>query len=189
VLCEGRRYLVDASILHAEPLEIDERTPLDELAPEALAGRGWIVGRSIRDGHWTIRWKPLHLPDGLDCRIDRFDVTAADFQTFHEQTREWSPFNYGLSLRLNRGDSVIGASLGRRVAIDAMGHVEGRPLQGTDRLQFLVEEIGIHEELAQALPPDVPMPPRPQSRTARGESSAAQDGGAGSAIANSRAAP
>ena len=34
-----------------------------------------------------------------------------------------------------------------------------RPLQGNDRLQFLIEEIGIHEQLAHELPPDVATPP------------------------------
>jgi len=170
VQCEGRRYLVDASILHDEPLALDERLLLDERVPAAMAGRAWAVERGSHEGHWSIRWRPLHRSDALDCRIDRFDVTAADFHALHEQSRGWSPFNYGLCLRVNRGDSVIGAALGQRVAIDAMGHIEERPLRGTDRLRFLVEEIGIHEELAHALPADVPMPPPPQSRTARGVS-------------------
>jgi acetyl-CoA synthetase len=175
VQCEGRRYLVDASMLHGEPLELDEGLLLDERAPAAMVGRAWAVERSIRDGHWSIRWRPLHRPDAIDCRIDRFDVAAADFRALHEQTRGWSPFNYGLCLRLNRGDSVIGAGVGRRIALDGDGHIEERPLQDADRIRFLVEEIGIHEELALALPPDVPMPaPPPLSGTARGETRAAR---------------
>jgi acetyl-CoA synthetase len=170
VQCEGRRYLVDASILHDEPLALDESLTPGEGVATAGAGRAWAVARSIHEGHWIICWRPLHRPDALDCRIDRFDVTAADFHFLHEQSRGWSPFNFGLCMRLNREDSVIGAAFGQRVLIDGMGHFEERPLHGADRMRFLVEEMGIHEELARALPADVPMPPPPQSRTAQGVS-------------------
>jgi N-hydroxyarylamine O-acetyltransferase len=68
--CEGKRYIVDASILHGEPLQ------LDEYGPAAITHPAWGVQSSVRDGQWTIHCRPLHKPDGLDCRIDRLDVTA-----------------------------------------------------------------------------------------------------------------
>ncbi len=169
---DGRRYLVDASILHAEPLLLDE-SPLPEelLAPEELrsldegapaaAPPAWSAVCSLRDGHWYVRWRPLHKPEGIDCRIDRFDADANTFRRQHEQSRGWSPFNYALHARINRGTSVIGTAFGQSVEFDARGQISQRRLRANDRVRFLVDEIGIHEELAAMVPPDLPTPPPP----------------------------
>ncbi len=151
VRLDGRAYIVDASILHGEPL------PLDDV-PASDARRAWTVSLSMRDGHWIIAWRPLHNPDGLDCRLEEFDAAAAAFQQKHERSRSLSPFNNQLYLRLNRGDTVIGAAFGHRVCFEDMGRIAKRPLQGEDRLRFLIEEIGLDEELVHALPPDIPAP-------------------------------
>jgi N-hydroxyarylamine O-acetyltransferase len=153
VLLDERRYLVDASILHQEPLLLE--------APAAAAHSAWSAAGHRRDGHWYIRWRPLHKLDGLDCRIDRFDSEAAAFSQFHEQSRAWSPFNYALYVRTNREASVIGAAFGQRVEIDGSGAAVQRPLRASERIRFLVEEIGIHEELAAMVPPDLATPPPP----------------------------
>jgi arylamine N-acetyltransferase len=147
---DGREYIVDASILHSEPL------PLDDGRPASSARRAWTVTASMRDGRWIISWRPLHNPDGIDCRLEEFDVAAAAFRQRHERSRGWSPFNGELYLRLNRGDTVIGAAFGQRVCFEALGRIAKRPLQGEDRMRFLIEEIGIDEELVRALPPDIP---------------------------------
>ena len=46
------------------------------------------------DGRWHVRWRPLHTPIGIDCRIEYLDASAATFSEMHEGTRGWSPFNY-----------------------------------------------------------------------------------------------
>jgi N-hydroxyarylamine O-acetyltransferase len=176
VLLDERRYLVDASILHHEPLLLEALPSPHEPAPvagrpapgrpapgtpAAAAHSAWSAVGHWRDGHWHIRWRPLHKLDGLDCRIDRFDAEAAAFRQFHEQSRAWSPFNYELYVRTNRANSVMGAAFGQRVEIDDSGEAVQRPLQAGDRIRFLVEEVGIHEELAAMVPPDLPTPPRP----------------------------
>ncbi|MEP6546856.1 MAG: arylamine N-acetyltransferase [Gammaproteobacteria bacterium] len=166
VLFDGRRYLVDASILHGEPLLLEEPlTPeglllVDEGATAATAPVAWNAACRMSAGHWHIRWRPLHKPEGIDCRIDRFDVDAASFRQLHEQSRAWSPFNYELHARTIRDTSVIGTAFGQRIEFDAGGTAQ-RALQMGDRLRFLVEEIGIHEELAAMVPPDVPTPTPP----------------------------
>ncbi len=161
---DGLRYLVDASMLHDEPLPLDEPL-LDGRAPVS-ASAAWKVDCGRRDGHWSIRWRPLHKPDGLDCRIERFDVDEAAFRRMHEQSRTSSPFNHELYVRVNRDDSVIGAAFGRRVEIDGSGHAAQRPLPAKDRLRFLIEQVGIHEELALQLPPEQPTPPMPPAPSA-----------------------
>jgi N-hydroxyarylamine O-acetyltransferase len=158
VACEGQRYVLDASILYGEPL------PLDARMPRAVEHPAWGVHSSLRDEQWIIRWRPLHKPDGRDCRIEQYDAAASVFRELHENSRVHSPFNGELYVRVNRGDAVIGAAFGRRIEFDGAGGVSQRELQGNERLRFLVDEIGIGEELAQALPPDLPVP-RPEAAT------------------------
>jgi N-hydroxyarylamine O-acetyltransferase len=150
---DTRVYMVDASILHGEPLLLQRHGA----AP--TPPRAWSVTCDSRDGRWHIAWRPLHRPSGIDCRLDEFDAAPATCRELHERSRSFSPFNAELTVRLNRGEAVIGAGFGQQVVLQAGGEIVQRPLQGNDRLQFLIDEIGIHEELAAALPPDAPTPP------------------------------
>lgn len=157
----GRRpWLVDASILHGEPLL------LDTAAGTAVEHPAWGVRCTPREGRWHIRWKALHMADGLDCRVEALSATTAEFSERHEQTRAWSPFNYEVSARRNRGGGVVGLAFGRRVEIDASGAVRSTPVDTAGRRRVLVEEIGIAPELADRVPDDRPTPPPPGTRAA-----------------------
>ncbi|MGH8518889.1 MAG: arylamine N-acetyltransferase [Panacagrimonas sp.] len=150
------RYLVDASILHGEPLPVSA-------ADGGVAHGAWgVQTRHTATGQLMIRWRPIHMAEGLDCRIDTVDVPATVFVESHEKTRAWSPINYGLYARINRGDRVVGAGMGQWIAFDAAGGVAQRTLHEKDRVRILVEELGISEEMARAVPADVPMPPPPK---------------------------
>jgi N-hydroxyarylamine O-acetyltransferase len=159
VSCEGRRYVVDASILHGEPLEL---VASGELA--AVVHEAWGVRLGLRQGQWIVRWRPLHILGGVDCRIEHLNGTAMSFRSLHEQTRSWGPFNYALYGRLNRGSGVIGTAFGKRIEIDDTGNISQLALPADERLRFLVEELGIDEELASEVPPDAPTPPPPYAR-------------------------
>lgn len=157
VTVDGTRYMVDASILHGEPLPVSA-------GPSGIAHGAWGVQSRFVDGALpTIRWRPIHMADGLDCRIDGIGVSADVFVTSHEQTRAWSPFNYSLYARVNRGDRVIGAGMGQWIEFDPAGQVRQTPLDPDRRLHALIEELGISEEIARAVPADVPMPPPPKA--------------------------
>ena len=162
VTCEGKRYVVDASILHGEPLEL-----VASGRPAEVTHAAWGAQSMLHQGQWFIRWRPLHILDGIDCRIEHLDGTAMAFRSLHEQTRSWGPFNYALYGRLNRGTGVIGAAFGNRVEIDDTGKIRQRVLRTNERVRFLVEELGIEEELASALPPDAPTPPPPYATATR----------------------
>lgn len=156
VRCEqDRRYIVDASILHGEPLL------LDETAASVIEHPAWGVSCAMREGHWIIRWRPLHLPDGIDCRIERLQVSAQSFHEAHEATRRWSPFNYALYARSSRGDSVFGTAFGQRVEVAGDGAVRRSALAPQRRAQLLIEEFGMHAALVGLLPGDRPLPPPP----------------------------
>ena len=97
VACDGRRFVVDASMLHGEPL------PLDDYRPTGVGHPAWGVCCTRQSGRWHIRWRPLHMTGGLVCRIDRLDAPRDAFLRLNEETRRWSPFNYSLYARLIRG--------------------------------------------------------------------------------------
>jgi N-hydroxyarylamine O-acetyltransferase len=160
VTCEETRYLVDASILHSSPL------PLHESTPTGVAHPAWGVHCCKRDGTWYIRWRPLHQPEGVDCRLQYPHVSRETFRERHEQSRAWSRFNYELHARTIRGETVVGVARSQRVALDSAGGVSHTPLEGDDRLRVLVDELGMHEEIVQQLPLDTPTPPPPGSQAA-----------------------
>jgi len=161
VRLDGERYIVDGSILQVSPLRLDE-TSVTEVANAA-----WGVQCAKRDGHWVIRWRPAHMTGGLDCRIDSLEVTRQTFHQRHEATRPWSPFNYELYARSVRGDSMVSACFQERVEFDRDGQLIKSPLDEYGRARFLIEELGMSEEIAEALPADIKTPPPPWSESAR----------------------
>jgi N-hydroxyarylamine O-acetyltransferase len=165
VTYDETHYVVDASIIHGEPLR------LDEYATTGVDHPTWGVQCSKRDAYWHIQWRPLHMPNGLECRIDHLFVTRETFKARHEQTRPWSPFNYELYARLSRGDAVVGTTSGQRVEFNSAEGVVQKPLDGDNRIRLLVDELGMQEEIVRRLPPDTPTPPPPWSRTIRNAAS------------------
>lgn len=155
VAVEGRDYLVDASILHGAPLELVD-TP-----PETPVHPAWGVRYAERGGERLVRWRPLHRPDGIDCRIEALDLSAEQFLDFHERSRAWSPFNYQLYGRINRENSVVGTAFGQQIEFTAAGNIVQRTLDERQRAEFLAGKLGIREDAADRLPPERPTPPPP----------------------------
>jgi len=157
---DEKRYLVDCSMLHVEPLLLSEEAT-------EVAHPAWGLRCERREGSWHISWRPLHKLDGFECRIERIGADHGEFAERYEATRGWSPFNYELSARANRGDVVKGAAFGHRVTLRADGSVERVAISHEERVRLLVDEIGMSEEITSRLPPDVPTPPPPGSKTAQ----------------------
>jgi N-hydroxyarylamine O-acetyltransferase len=153
VRLEGSRWLADASMLTGEPIRIPEQ---GEPAPGGPLPRfEWLDGRP------ALVWRTLRDPEGFPCRIEWTGAGSDEWDDFHARTGAWSPFNYELSARLVRGTATIGVSPGYRFAIEADGTMTSSPQDHAARRRFLVEELGIAEELASRLPDDRPVPPRP----------------------------
>jgi N-hydroxyarylamine O-acetyltransferase len=155
------RYLVDCSILHGEPLRLKEDT---ETRVEHAA---WGVRCAKREGRWYVQWRPLLNRDGFECRLERFGATDLEFRNFYEQTRGWSPFNYEVTARLNRGDHVVGLAFGKAILLEADGGFRETAVTHAERVRLLIDDIGLSEEIVQQLPEDIATPPPPDSRTAR----------------------
>jgi N-hydroxyarylamine O-acetyltransferase len=152
---DGAPYLVDASMLFADPLPLSDGSRVDHPA--------WGVDcRADAAQELRITWRPFHMP-ALECRIDFLGASAEQFGRYHEASRGWGPFNYSLSARLNRGDGVIGAAFGQHAEIDARGALSLAPADRSARRQLLVDRLGISEEMAERLPDDLPLPPPPKA--------------------------
>lgn len=154
-------YLVDASILHGEPLRLDEQ------AETHVGHPAWGVRCIPRDGRWHVAWRPFHRMDGFECRLECFGATAEDYQERYEQTRGWSPFNYEASVRANRGEEAVGIAFGKAMTLRADGSLAEALIDHEATRRWLVEVAGMSEEIVSQLPPDVPTPPPPGSRTAQ----------------------
>lgn len=154
VQLEGDLFLVDASILHETPLLLHPERP------SAVAHPSWGVSCSPHRNVWNIRWRPLHMTDGCDCRIEELSVPRDIFREFNEITRTQSPFNDSLYVRINSThienaeECVMGISQGKAITFNAAGEIITSHLSRENRLKYLVEQVGIKEEIAAQIPPD-----------------------------------
>jgi N-hydroxyarylamine O-acetyltransferase len=162
VTIDGDRYIIDGTFLQGEPLRLDDTNVTQ------AGNDGWGIQCAMRDGQWFIRWRPAHTPHGMDCRIERLGVAEDVFRERHEATRAWSPFNYQLHARSVRGGSMLSVSFGERVEQTADGQMHRRPLDDDGRRRLLIDELAMSEEIVVQLPPDVPTPSPPWSKTAQG---------------------
>lgn len=162
VRAEGRRWLADASMLHGDPLALEDE------APTSVDHPAWGVDCDRRDERWHVQWRPLHIEGGLECRLDHVGASAEEFRRRHDETRGWSPFNYQLNVRRNVGERVVGLAFGYRVEIDEQGRMLRTEIDDAGRRRVLVEELGLHPEIVERIPEDRPTPPPPFSRTAAG---------------------
>jgi hypothetical protein len=161
VRLDGERYIVDASILTGVPLRIPESGE----PPEPAAT---VFPRVERHGDTVlIMWRTPNVPSGFPCRLDRIGVDHMDWDALHQRTAVWSPFNYAVNARVNRGATAIGISAGQRFEFDAGGQyrVEAHDRAGRDR--FLLDELGLDPGLVARIPDDRPMPPPPPGFPAR----------------------
>jgi N-hydroxyarylamine O-acetyltransferase len=154
VTVDGARWIADASMLTGVPIRIPE--PGEPAATGPLPRLEWLDGRP------AVMWRTLRVPDGFPCRIERIGVGEAEWEAFHHKSGVWSPFNFELSARVMRGATTIGVSPGQRFAIAADGSISASPQDHAARRRFLIDELGISEDVACRLPDDRPVPPRPE---------------------------
>lgn len=160
----GACYLVDSAMLCVQPLRLESNQETAVVHP------AWGLRCSQKNDHWYVQWRPLHKVDGFECRLEHFGAEAGEFQTKYENTRGWSPFNYEVTARVNRQDSVVGTAFGHAVKLNNDGSVSRKPINHAERVRLLIEDIGMSEEIVRQLPEDVPTPPPPWSRTAQAAS-------------------
>ena len=149
-LCDSL-LLVDASMLHDEPLVLDEG------AESRVEHDAWGVHCRRSGGRFVVRWHPLRVEE-MDCRIEALDAPPQAFARGHELSRKRSGFNSQLTVRVIRGAAVVGVVRGDLVVRDPAGLQRTEALQGEARHAFLVEELGVSPEMAERVPADEPRP-------------------------------
>ncbi len=152
-LPEGR-FVTDASILSGVPLRLPDA---GEVPPQPSA----LPAVQMANGRVAILWRTVRQPEGFPCRIDRIGLDAAEWDALHQHTATWSPFNYATSARLNRGDDVIGYGAGLTYRIRPDGALDSEPADRGAMIRFLAEVLEIDGTVADRLPEDRPVPPRP----------------------------
>lgn len=158
VSCDGERFLADTSILHGGPIKIEDNLPTKVAHP------AWGIEGYPDKGNWYVRWRPFHMLDGCNCRIDSTRASHSTFVKLNEETRKWGPFNYSLYFRINQGDTVTGVALGDRFSFDSQGNMTRIPMSPEAHHRFLSQEMGISREILEKLPGDKPTPPSPGSK-------------------------
>jgi N-hydroxyarylamine O-acetyltransferase len=151
---EGERWIADASILTGEPIRIP--SPGEPVAAGPMPRFEWLDGRP------AVIWRTLRASDGFPCRFERIGAEAGEFEALHRQSGVWSPFNYELSARRVRGRVTVAAAGPERYTIEGDGPISVAEMDGGGRLRFLIEDLGISEEIARRVPDDRPAPHRPE---------------------------
>lgn len=146
VQCDDKQFLVDASMLHNTPLLLIPNHP------SAIEQPAWGLTCSPLEQHWSIRWRPLHMLDGCECRIEKFPVTRKTFRQLNEASRKRSPFNDALYIRRNTVESVMGISGRVSVVFSPSGKIIKKSLSHKSRIKLLVEKMGISEEILSQIP-------------------------------------
>ena len=136
--------------------------PLKEGVPGRAQHPATQIQFEKRAEQWPFLCRPLHRLDGVWCRIDSIDVSVSAFDQYYEGTRDWGPFNFALHARINTQDRVTGVVADQKISIKPDGQATSEVMQGAERVKFLVEQVGIAEEIIARLPADEPLPPRPE---------------------------
>ncbi len=147
-------YLVDGSMLTERPL------PLRDGSGNTKHPASQIPVKK-RDGSWQFYWHPLHRLEGIWCRLDQVGVPSSSYEHYYESTRPWSPFNFFLYVRINTQAHIAGVVANKRISLTAEYQDHSQPMGDAERLRYLVEEMGIAEEVVIRQPPDESLPSPP----------------------------
>jgi arylamine N-acetyltransferase len=155
VTLEGVDYLVDASILAFEVVPLVPGEP-------ATAGVGIhaVNAQPIQNGFdvlWYAGWSrdaPIRFRT-----VGEYDpVDHSFFLESYEQSKESSSFNDVLHICRRYRKSITTIRSYKKTTVAADGTVNVSEIVEGDRTSVLVDELGISEEMAEALPPDMHVP-------------------------------
>ncbi len=104
----------------------------------------WYQGHD-REAPLTFRTEPEHDPVDHAFFLDRYD-----------RTRQLSVFNAALFICRRSPDSILTLGRENKITVAADNTLTKTAISDAERKQVLVEEFGISEQMADALPPDEP---------------------------------
>ncbi len=153
VTVDGRDYLVDAQIAALEAL------PLVPGIPTSTDGLHGISATPLRGGGFEVIFYPgakrdTPLPFRTDPALDPVD--HAFFVEGYERSRETSPFNEALYISRHYLQGIVTIFRNSKITVAADNTVTKTEISDAERKGVLVEELGISEEIVDALPADLP---------------------------------
>lgn len=155
VTLEGVDYLIDGNLGAFKVLPLvpgrttstgDGFHAISAVPIEAGYDVIWYQGHS-RQEPLTIRTEPEHDPVDHAFFLEAYDRTKSKGRDL---------FNYALFICRRFPDSIVTIGRKNKITVTADNTVTKTEINDVERRRVLVEELGISEEIAEALPPDVP---------------------------------
>lgn len=166
---DGCVWLIDSSMLTNVPLPLGDEVfispdPVCAAEVEPVEGGGHRIW-------WTFPPRDDHFP----CGMPAGEVTYASYVSWHEASREQSPFNQRLYARRNGPGKVLVLSGNMRYLKTAAG-LDSQECTADELLSCLRDDMGLSEELvdhwarsgalADSLQPSTTPPPPPLTQVA-----------------------
>ncbi len=156
VTLDGVDYLVDAQIAAFKVLPLVPGTPastgegIHDISAVPSEGGGfdvlWYTGTN-REEPITFRTRPEYDPVDHAFFLEAYDRTKSKGRDL---------FNYALFICRRFPDSIVTIGRKNKITVTVDNTVTKTEINDAERRRVLVEELGISEEIAGALPPDVP---------------------------------
>lgn len=140
---DGKRYHVDPSLGAEVALELIDG---EATSTGSKAFGIWNTG----DGH--VWWRPGHSRRAIEIVFDLHNLSYDFFSYRYEKTKEFSLFNTTLYIRRNRDGEIITYGRGNILRVDTEGELTATPIEPKDTLPFLVEQMGLSEEIVSQVP-------------------------------------
>jgi arylamine N-acetyltransferase len=151
---DGIDYLVDAQIPATAAL------PFDAKHPSATHDvRYDVTVEPRRDSSFDVSFPPAVKRDTrfkFRTEPENDPVDHSFFVEAYERTRIASPFNDALYLCSHRPASIFALFRNSKIEIAPDNTVTQSDVSDDERRRILIEEVGISEQAAEALPPDIP---------------------------------
>jgi arylamine N-acetyltransferase len=152
VTLDGVDYVVDGNLGAFEVLPL-----MPSRTTSTGQGLNQIKAVPVENGFEVIWYSSVNRDEPLTFRTEpeHDPVDHNFFLTYYDETKKISIFNDTLFIVRRYPDSIV--TLGReKAAVAADNTLTKTAISDAERQRVLIEEFGISEEIAAALPPDVP---------------------------------
>jgi len=157
VTFDGIDHLADANIGSFKPLTLVRGVPAStgdgihdiEAIPRAETFSVMFLAGTNREELLAFRMRPDYDPVEHAFFLKCYDASRSN---------EISPFNAALYITRRFPDSIFTIGRMNKLVVDADGVLSKTELTGDERKQALIENLGIHEQIVDALPPDLDEP-------------------------------
>lgn len=145
VTIAGVEYTADPSMCGEEAIALVNGTAT---AAASKAHGLWSAG----DGNYW--WRPGHSRKAIEYTTQFDHCSYPFFVERYEKTKEFSLFNTTLYVRRNVDDGILTYGRGNVVRVTPQGEMSATPLDPRDVPQFLIEEMGLSEQIVAKIPAD-----------------------------------